>query len=94
MLSVRHLRQYASHPHPVADFAEAVQCVNCKRAAEVGFAPDSQSILLTHGGKTARAYDYDAEFDIIPDVAHDSMLDTRWQSVAERIRRWLHEREM
>jgi pimeloyl-ACP methyl ester carboxylesterase len=39
---------------------------------------------------TARAYNTHAE--IIPDVAHDSMLDPRWQSVAERILAWLNER--
>ncbi len=39
---------------------------------------------------TARAYNSRAE--IIPDVAHNSMLDPRWQSVAERILAWLSER--
>jgi pimeloyl-ACP methyl ester carboxylesterase len=38
---------------------------------------------------TARAYNTRAE--IIPDVAHNSMLDLRWQSVAERILAWLNE---
>jgi alpha-beta hydrolase superfamily lysophospholipase len=41
---------------------------------------------------TARAYNTQA--DIIPDVAHNSMLETRWQSVAERILVWLNEREV
>ena len=36
---------------------------------------------------TARAYHTKA--DIIPDVAHNSMLDPRWRSVAERILGWL-----
>jgi alpha-beta hydrolase superfamily lysophospholipase len=36
---------------------------------------------------TARAYNTQAE--IIADVAHNSMLDPRWQSVAERILAWL-----
>ena len=39
---------------------------------------------------TARAYNTQAV--IIPDVAHNSMLDSRWQSVAERILVWLNER--
>ena len=39
---------------------------------------------------TARAYNTHAE--IIPDVPHNSMLDPRWQSVAERILAWLNER--
>jgi alpha-beta hydrolase superfamily lysophospholipase len=39
---------------------------------------------------TARAYNTNAQ--IIPDVAHDSMLDPRWQSVAERILTWLNDR--
>ncbi len=40
---------------------------------------------------TARAYNTHAE--IIPDVAHNSMLEPRWQSVAERILAWLKEWE-
>jgi len=38
---------------------------------------------------TARAYNTKAE--IIPDVAHNSMLELRWQSVADRILAWLKE---
>ena len=38
---------------------------------------------------TARAYNTHAE--IIPDVAHNSMLEQRWESVAERILIWLNE---
>jgi alpha-beta hydrolase superfamily lysophospholipase len=36
---------------------------------------------------TARAFNTKAE--IIPDVAHNSMLELRWQSVADRILSWL-----
>jgi pimeloyl-ACP methyl ester carboxylesterase len=39
---------------------------------------------------TARAYNTRAE--IVPEVAHNSMLDPRWQSVAERILAWLEDR--
>ncbi len=38
---------------------------------------------------TARAYNTQAQ--IIPGVAHNSMLEQRWQSVAERILTWLNE---
>jgi alpha-beta hydrolase superfamily lysophospholipase len=38
---------------------------------------------------TARAYNTQAE--IIPDVAHNSMLERNWQSVADRIIAWLNE---
>jgi pimeloyl-ACP methyl ester carboxylesterase len=41
---------------------------------------------------TARAYH--ARFDIIPDVAHNSMLEPRWETVAERILVWLKERKL
>ena len=41
---------------------------------------------------TARAYNTQAE--IIPGVAHNSMLEQRWQSVAERILAWLNERQV
>jgi pimeloyl-ACP methyl ester carboxylesterase len=40
---------------------------------------------------TARAYNTQAQ--IIPDVAHNSMLDPRWRTVADRILAWLDERE-
>jgi pimeloyl-ACP methyl ester carboxylesterase len=40
---------------------------------------------------TARAYHTQAE--IIPDVAHSSMLELRWQSVADRILAWLKEQQ-
>ncbi len=35
---------------------------------------------------------YGAEVDIFDDMGHDMMLDTRWQSVARRIDRWLRGR--
>jgi len=41
---------------------------------------------------TARAYHTQAE--IIPGVAHNSMLEQRWQSVAERILAWLNDRQV
>src|SRR5262245_16914788 len=41
---------------------------------------------------TARAYHTRAQ--IIPDVAHDSMLELRWEAVAERILVWLEERAL
>ena len=40
---------------------------------------------------TARAYH--ATSDIIPNVAHNGMLEAGWQTVAERILVWLGERE-
>jgi len=41
---------------------------------------------------TARAYN--AQSMIFPDVAHDMMLEPRWQSVADRIVNWLKERNL
>jgi pimeloyl-ACP methyl ester carboxylesterase len=41
----------------------------------------------------ATAKGYKTQAVIIPDVAHNSMLEQRWQSVAERILTWLKERE-
>jgi pimeloyl-ACP methyl ester carboxylesterase len=41
---------------------------------------------------TARAYNTEAE--IMPEVAHNSMLELRWQTVAERILVWLTERQL
>jgi alpha-beta hydrolase superfamily lysophospholipase len=37
---------------------------------------------------TAKAYGTEAE--IVSDIAHNVMLELRWQSVAERIFRWLN----
>ena len=42
--------------------------------------------------KTARAYHTDAE--IFPDMAHDMMLDSGWEGVADRILAWLDERDL
>lgn len=39
---------------------------------------------------TARAYQ--APCEVVPGVAHDSMLELRWQGVADRILAWLRER--
>jgi len=45
--------------------------------------------MLTPSEIEATAQAYHARAEIIPDVAHNSMLDPRWQSVAERILTWL-----
>lgn len=55
MLPADDSTHYASHPHPAANYAEAVQRVERVRAAEVGFNPDCHTTLLTHGAKTAKA---------------------------------------
>jgi pimeloyl-ACP methyl ester carboxylesterase len=47
--------------------------------------------MLTPGEIAATARAYNTQAQIIPDVAHDSMLDPRWQSVADRILAWLNE---
>jgi pimeloyl-ACP methyl ester carboxylesterase len=41
---------------------------------------------------TARAYN--TQFQIVPGVAHDSMIELQWENVAGRILGWLHEREL
>jgi hypothetical protein len=48
--------------------------------------------MLTPREIAAMARTYHTQAEIIPDVAHDCMLDPRWQSVAERILAWLKER--
>lgn len=45
----------ASHPHPVADYAEALRRVSEKIAGEIHFNPSSHTILLTHGARTPKA---------------------------------------
>lgn len=39
----------------------------------------------------ATGHAYHTRSEIIPDVAHNSMIELRWQSVANRILRWLNE---
>lgn len=41
---------------------------------------------------TGRAYNTQSE--IIPDMAHDMMLESRWKVVTERILAWLKQREL
>ncbi|HSN92192.1 MAG TPA: alpha/beta fold hydrolase [Anaeromyxobacteraceae bacterium] len=50
--------------------------------------------MLERGEIEATARAYHTGCEIIPDVAHDSMLEARWQSVAERILAWSREREV
>ncbi len=46
---------YPSQPHPAANYAEAVQCVESKIATEVNFNPANHTFLLTHGTKTDKS---------------------------------------
>ncbi len=48
--------------------------------------------MLTPSEIRATARAYNTEAVIVPDVAHNSMLDPRWQSVAKRILDWLNGR--
>jgi pimeloyl-ACP methyl ester carboxylesterase len=47
--------------------------------------------MLTPREIQATAHAYNAKFEIVPDVAHNSMLELRWQAVADRILAWLNE---
>jgi pimeloyl-ACP methyl ester carboxylesterase len=47
--------------------------------------------MIAHREIEATARAYNTQAVIIPDVAHNSMLEQRWQSVAERILTWLNE---
>jgi pimeloyl-ACP methyl ester carboxylesterase len=49
--------------------------------------------MLEPGDIEATSRAYHAESTIIPDVAHNSMLESRWLGVAERILVWLGERK-
>lgn len=42
----------------------------------------------------AMALAYNGPHEIFPDMAHDMMLESRWQTVADRILVWLNEREL
>jgi len=50
--------------------------------------------MLKPGEIRATAHAYNTQAEIIPDVAHNSMLELGWQAVAERILVWLREREL
>jgi alpha-beta hydrolase superfamily lysophospholipase len=48
--------------------------------------------MLTPGAIEATAAAYRTNYEIIPGVAHNSMLDPGWQAVGERILAWIKER--
>jgi hypothetical protein len=50
--------------------------------------------MLTPNEIEATARAYHTQSIIIPDVAHNSMLELRWQAVAEQILVWLKERQV
>jgi hypothetical protein len=50
--------------------------------------------MLKPGEIEATARAYHTQSEIIPDVARNSMLEPRWQTVAERILVWLKERKL
>ncbi len=50
--------------------------------------------MLDPGDIEATARAYHARCEIIPEVAHNSMLEVRWETVAVRILVWLREREV
>jgi hypothetical protein len=47
--------------------------------------------MLAAGDIEATARAYDTRGEVIPGVAHDSMLEARWETVADRMRGWLSE---
>ena len=50
--------------------------------------------MITPREIEATGWAYNTRAEIIPDVAHNSMLEQRWQSVADRILIWLEERKV
>ena len=54
----------------------------------------SRDNILTTSEIEATAQAYNAQSEIFPDVAHDMMLEPRWQAVAERILAWLKDLEL
>ena len=50
--------------------------------------------MLSPSDNEATARAYRTSLELVPDVAHDSMLEVRWQSVAERILAWLQQRRL
>ena len=54
----------------------------------------AQDKLFSPSEIEATALAYNVPHEILPDMAHDMMLDTRWQTVAERILLWLKEQKL
>jgi alpha-beta hydrolase superfamily lysophospholipase len=52
-------------------------------------AEDGVMIGVAEVRRTGRRYG--AQTEIVPGIAHDMMLDTRWELLAERIAQWLDE---
>jgi alpha-beta hydrolase superfamily lysophospholipase len=57
-----------------------------------GVGRTSYPTLLSEEQAIARAYATEAE--IFPDMAHDMMLESRWQQVADRILEWLQQHHL
>lgn len=51
-------------------------------------AADNDRLLSTNSIKNTAAF-YKADFEILTDMAHNAMLDTRWEQTAETINNWL-----
>ncbi|MEI8166417.1 MAG: hypothetical protein WCG26_08560 [Chloroflexales bacterium] len=45
--------------------------------------------MFTLAEVTATARAWHAELDVLSDLAHDVMLDTRWERAAARVAQWL-----
>lgn len=50
--------------------------------------------MLSRSEIEATACAYHAQCDVIPDVAHNSMLEVSWKNVAERMLVWLNDRQL
>jgi alpha-beta hydrolase superfamily lysophospholipase len=60
-----------------------------KRATPVLVLGAARDNMLTSDEIDATARAYNTQAEIIPDVAHNMMLELRWQTVADRILAWL-----
>lgn len=64
-----------------------------KRKAPLLILGAARDNMLKPSEIEATAHAYGTQSEIIPDVAHNSMLELRWQTVAERILVWLKEQK-
>jgi pimeloyl-ACP methyl ester carboxylesterase len=66
----------------------------CRTTSPMLVLGGTNDISLKPGQIKATARAYSAHYEMVDGVAHDMMLDTRWQDVAQRIHRWLIDIEL
>lgn len=87
------VRRYASFLQPESDRA-LLECMfraprRRYRATPILVLAAANDAVFTPRETAATARKYGADWQLIPDLAHDLMLDTRWRAAADALLQWL-----